>query len=910
MNKRTLYFGGAAMFAALNLASAALAQSGAGAPREVEQVVVTGSSIAGVRPVGSATLTVNSEALVRDGIKAPSDLQRVIPQLQVSNVNETSGNNNSRGSAFNLRGIGAQGTLTLVDGRRVVPAGGRRTFQDANIVPLAAVERVEIVTDGNSAIYGADAVAGVVNFILKKNYQGAEVTATYNRQLGGDRWEIAGVGGTTWEVGGRRGNILGTLNYSYREPVNSSASRFLSRNLQPLGGNNAAINGATYLSKAPGTVAIQNGAVYSYFAVNADGRSVTPGGGNASTDYDEGNYLGKERAVRSVIQANQEITEWLSAYGSLIYSDRKVDTRSQQYFNVTVPRTSPFFIPNIPGNTGPTQSVNARGYDTVNKAGVESGSFTGGLRARLPGEWTGDLYSTYGESRDLGNNRVYVSTNALSAQVNAGTINPYNLTPDVLSRISGLQIEDTRNIYTDTLVKFSGPLFNLPAGAVKAAFGAEMSYTKVDSRTLDVNTPTAVSQVGLAAIRSRKVKSLFAELFVPVIGPDDNIPLVQRIDLSGAVRRDDYSDFGSTTNPKVGLTWAMDDQLSIRGSWGTSFRAPTLPDVDNLGGLSIFNTYPNNTGDPRITNYPQLAGRTVVALQLGGLQPGQPSVGPEKATTYSVGFDYRPEWLEGLTVGATYYSIVYRDRIQLASNLFTTMLSSPANRQLYSRFITVAAQPATCINGVPSTYGAAYQEVFKASGYQNVLPVDNCLATAILFGGNVNLGRVEHEGLDTQVSYTWLNSLGRWNAGVSLTKILTLTQQVSDLSPVQDVNGTIGYPSKTKARANFGWSEGPYRATLSANYVGSFFNNLPATVAGVPLQPARVDSWTTFDLNLGYDAPESWGAWANGTSLSITVDNLFDKDPPIALSGTSSAFDSLQGNILGRTYQVQVRKRF
>lgn len=279
-------------------------ETAASEPSNPGDIIVTGTAIRGVKPAGSATVVADIAELKGAGLTNPIDLQRVIPQLQTSNFIETSAasnTNSTKGSTFNLRGLGATGTLLLVDGRRVVQNGTSIPYYDANSIPFVAIQRMEVVTDGASAIYGADAVGGVVNIILKKKMKGLDLSARVTDQLGRKTWEFSGGAGATWSIfDGREGSIFVSGSFQTRDNLPRSAGRFLSLDATSLGGNDRRVAGNVVQSNGPGTLAVASTTPgqFLYFALPGTKTSgltyanLTPGLGNIAKDADNIDYVG------------------------------------------------------------------------------------------------------------------------------------------------------------------------------------------------------------------------------------------------------------------------------------------------------------------------------------------------------------------------------------------------------------------------------------------------------------------------------------------------------------------------------------------------------------------------------------------------------------------------------------------
>jgi iron complex outermembrane receptor protein len=230
---------------------------------EGDNVIVvtgTGTNISGVAPVGSEAIAIDREQILATGKTTPADVVRTLPQVRnLGDFREggTQGSANSQqGNAINLRGPGPEATLVLVDGRRVVGTGAAAIFTEANQVPLAALERIEVVADGASAIYGSDAVAGVVNYVLRKDFEGVEASFRMSNSTGGWEYTPGVTAGARWSVGGRDGNIIASYEYTRRDPYRRGENRWTRQDLRPVGGPDLRINGTTGSAAAPGNIVV------------------------------------------------------------------------------------------------------------------------------------------------------------------------------------------------------------------------------------------------------------------------------------------------------------------------------------------------------------------------------------------------------------------------------------------------------------------------------------------------------------------------------------------------------------------------------------------------------------------------------------------------------------------------------
>jgi iron complex outermembrane receptor protein len=914
----------------------------------VEEVVVvaTGTNIAGVKAVGSETVTLTADDIKATGFTDIHQVLRTVPQIQ-STPNAGGGGltyreggttgyggNPTQGTAVNIRGIGYGATLTLVDGRRVAPSGASDAFTEAIQVPIAALERVDVITDGASAIYGADAVSGVINYVLRKTYDGAEVSVRANTNRFSEEVGAAFTLGMQWNNGLGHGNVILTGDAMHRTRGKRSESSFLLQDLRRFGGqDNRMLNGAISSGGVGNLVVSQNGAggtTYTYYGLPGGASGpVTAAQLTGVTLVDTAaynDYLPDVKRQQFSLFMNQELNGWLTAYYEGFYTHRKTSTF--QYdpntgSSITVCAGTPYYVAGVAGTPGSatancpaggqTFDLNFQRYVGLTETSNPSNAYTQtvGLSAVLPAGWRGDLYYTNGMDRTCGicNLGRNVNLDAFAAQVNAGTLNPFSTAPlssAQLASFTGSNVQFSRNVMNDTVLKFNGPLFRLPGGRVRAAIGAEYS-DQHETLTNGANRGAAnVFAIDNRSDETRRVKSFFAEIYVPIVGPDNAIPMVQSLAVDLAARYDDYSDFGDTTNPKIGLTWAVNDTFSLRGSAGSSFRAPTLTDKSpvvysaELVGLPTI----NNSGDPAIGAL--FPGYTSALVALGN----NPDLQPETADTLSVGFDITPPSIRGLRVSGTYYRIDYQN--QISSPNRDLYLSSPANRAAFAKYITPISNPAGCVAGNPATYDPKLSAYLAGRIADYVVPITGtyCQINVILDARKTNLASTVQDGLDLQASYLFDTSAGHWNVGGSITKILHNKVQASPSVAEIDRLDQLYYPISLRGRANLGWNKGPWSANLFLNYVGDYENTAPLTVSNVVMGGAKVGSWTTVDLGLAYMVlPGRAPGWLKGVRASLNIQNVTNKDPPVVLTA-GSAYDGSAHNVLGRQWALQISKSF
>ena len=970
----------------------------------LQEVVITatGTNISGIAPVGSETLGLSRDDILDSGFTDLHDVLRSLPQVVdvapagVANYREGGtagyGGNVVQGTSVNLRGLGPQATLVLVDGHRVTPTGSQGVFTDANQLPLAAIQRVDIVDDGNSAIYGSDAIGGVVNYVLRKDLDGVELggRGTWVHGYHEDGGSITG--GHTWEGLGAlgKGNFILAVDYDRRSAMPESASPLLGDDLTAYGGIDNRVRGGSTTTGAlnggvgagqPGNVATAGAAsninwcdnysagvppfvpasctsaTYLYRGLPQGATPTTyaqtlaqPSLANRSDDTD---YLGRMWRWQVSMFYNQDINSSVSVFFEGFWTKRDTFSSGSQYAAVVPPQVtvqpgSPYYI-TPPGPAGGPMVVNlaasALGIPPFGTDNPDTNwTAITGLTAQLGHDWSGTFSATVGRDTTCGECQIGDNFDAGAFQhyVNIGVLNPLQTTPFTAAQLAlfmGTNIQKSEMGIEDYVLKLNGPLFELPAGTARAAVGGEFYHntewianganrTDVPAEGIQEDSlppPNGYSGIGCYAplpcpprtqpnqfawdnidSSSRHVGSAFAEFYLPLIGPANNVPLVNSLNLDAAGRFDHYSDFGSTSNPKLGLTWKVDDDVSLRGSWGTSYRAPSLTDLNPFvfSAKVYVGAFPNLTGNPNFgTQIAPGLNLANTAFVIGD----QEHLEPERSRNWSTGVDLTPHWIEGLKISATYYHIDYTNQI-FAPSVFPAALLSPTQYQIYSSFVHPVHNPATCTPGNPSTYDPALLPFLSAVGIYGIVQSSQiCQIQVWLDGRNTNIGSTTDAGVDLNINYLLKTGLGIWTTNLNLNKVTTERIAYVSSKPQIGVLGTIGNLVPWRGRAGLGWNRGPVGATVFANYVGNYLNNTP-----LPGRPnTEVASWTTFDLNLSFDFGKlSNTGWMNGTVVSLSAQNLFDRNPPLVLTAAGTAFDANNANVFGRILSLQATKRF
>lgn len=868
---------------------------------QVEEVVVTGTLLKASGELASPVLILGRDELDRRGRGTVAEILTDLPQNYAGNGTpgallasaDTGGSNSVVATGVNLRGLGPDATLTLVNGRRLAGTGFRGEFADISALPSAAVERVDVLLDGASALYGADAVAGVVNVIMRRRFDGQESRVRVSAARGGAESIIAShLAGTSWSSG----SAWLSYEYQHQNPLNALDRAYTADgDLRPFGGSDW-----RSLFSSPGNIVAFNSALSSYVSTYAI-RPNASGAARSPADFAAGqtNLLGLSVGVdlipslerHSVYgRVTQSLGSRLDLSGDVRFSRRTYgfdNTAGGSVFEVT--DANPWFV-SPDGSASHTIA-----YSFLNDLGTsrQSGSsrslgVTGGGVLDLGRGWSADGYLAYAEER--GESRIAGQVNTLFLDealgndpdnpatsynrlvdgyfnpFGAGAANPRPLLDFLGSGFSG-SVDRSRATSANLLVE--GPLLHLPAGDLQIAVGAQVRQESFQTGSTTFIT-TATPDVRRSPTYDRTISAVFAEARVPLIGDNNARPGLRRLEVSLAGRFEDYEDFGTTTNPKLGLVWAPTLDLTLRASWGTSFRAPALTQLNDEAFVGA-------------TLVPRANGSRILAILLTG---GNPDLKPETAETYTVGFDYRPR--SGLRVSANYFDTRFSDRIArpTAGNT-ANVLTDPALAP-FVRLVDAAnnAEDRVLVTGYIGTPGFVFGSLFPASTYG-----------AILDARWVNTASVLVRGLDLDVRYPLSVLSNTVTLDGSASYLLDYTVQTTPTGQVRELLDRVGYPTRFRARAGASWVRGDLSADLHWIHVSDYADALGR----------KIDAWDTADLQLGWSPS---GARFDGLSLALSVQNLFDADPPFVDNRSGYGFDPGQANLLGRVVALQLIKRW
>jgi iron complex outermembrane receptor protein len=644
------------------VAQAQMAQAG-----EVpEQVLITGSLIHGTVAIGVPVTTLNDEDFREVGALTTADLLKELPSVTIlSSINViNTGGNVVGGQATSIHNIGGDTTgpktLLMVDGKRVPFQSTALCIVDPSIIPQLAIDRIDVLADGASATYGSDAVAGVLNLVLKRGYDGAisQFRIGESTGLGGLSEMGSQLYGKKWDTG----DITVTYEFYHNAKVQGPGRDYLTYDWSLFGLDNrtplvsaspgiASVGKPTQPASAPvgfdpsyGTSCNncysipkgQNGIGLTWANVLAH-----PGVQNEYNPYNDAWFIPDSTRNAAVLTFDQDIVKDLGliqnvrftadAYYNnrrqIIHSAGTTGPAKTNALELTIPTSNPFYPVGAPSGLQVAYNFSKEipGYLT---SGEGEGRWEGGFNFDLPSSWKGTISYTKTQEHAYDSFDNIVNPNLVSAAVgntvksdglDAAYSKPANIpylnvfcdplaftcnNAATLAYISAHRTIDERQVFNETNGTFDGPLFDLPGGTVRAAVGGD--FLTEHYLLLSANGATSLAGDAAPQIANDSggfdVWAAFAQLNVPLVGEANSIPFVKGFEIELSGRIDHYSNVGQTKNPKAALNWDVGEGLVLKATWGTSFRAPTFNEISKVvGPVDPINVVAGATGNTEPT---------------------------------------------------------------------------------------------------------------------------------------------------------------------------------------------------------------------------------------------------------------------------------------------------------------------
>jgi len=861
-----------------------------------ESIIVTGSRIrrTDITGVGPANV-VTAETIENTGVVNVETVLQRLPANAGFAGNQTSSywTSNGYGTAqVNLRGLGIKRTLVLLNSRRLVAGGtGANSSPDLNMIPVSIIQRIDVLKDGASAIYGADAVAGVVNIVANTRFEGLGVGARYGITEEGDGEDFTA--DLTWGVQGDRGGIAAAVTYQKTTAVNM-ADRAPCGLAEVSPGVLGCSNSASTLG---GRAVLPNGQQINFNNdPNGDGDFYEPYN-RAIHNFNSNPFLNAVSPIERVSTAvftHYDVTDNITAFGEFLYTFRK----SRQ---IATPGTLRNLSISATNPTNPTGQNLVLVQRRLGEPGpriffqeTNTWQGTAGARGELANGWNWEVAGAYGRNTavdgmtniaNLERVRNTVNTNVCSFAPGAAIpcadyLGNGDVTPEVLNYILATTRDHGGNTLKTVYADITGDLFKLPAGALSFAAGAVYRKEK-GWRDPDPLIVMGVANTNQQSPISGSVtaKEGYLELSAPIL---KDLPGVQALTIDGAVRYSDYDLFGSTWNYKVTADWQVFDALRLRGTYGTGFRVPNVPEL--YGGVSEGNL---TTTDP-CSNYLASGNAVLIAnCQASGVRPtyvqlgntilttigGNPDLKPEKSKSWTIGAVIQPKSvIPGLSLTADWFSIDIKDAI---------------------RAIPGSTKLSVCYN--TPNLAHPFCDDFTRSPLTNEV--------TYLSAQPINTGREKMSGLDLGLVYN--RKLGGVGLSVDLTATYLDKYVVNPFPGGDDIvfdghigGGNGGYPKWRGygvVTADFGRAD----LTWSTQWIGKAtdFNAAPDELG------YKAPNVFYHNVQVAYDLFEK-------TRLMVGVDNLFDRKAPFIQSWTDANTDTMTYDLLGRRFYAGFRHLF
>ena len=844
----------------------------AASEKKAERIEVTGSNIKRVDAEGpQAVLVITRDEIEKTGKSTIADVLRNLPINNSGTFSESTlgGNTFAAGTAsISLRGLGPNTTLVLVNGRRVANYGFGQNittaFVDLNAIPPSAVERIEILKDGATAIYGSDALAGVVNIILRKDFTGVELATRLGQASEGDSEESRfSVSGGYGDLAKNNFNVFAVLD-TYERKATWAKDRSFSANANQSDSGGFDLrsptgNPGTWLTGGRG--GFTDNTVFP--ACPAASRGLFAGATTCYFNFQPFIYLlppSKRNAAlaRGVVDFTANVT------GFAEFSYNKNETE-----NSSAPTPGSAALP-IGHNSNPypfAVGIRYRFTDVGPRQNTITTTTTRSL-AGLKGfgfGWDWEAGYSQGKSDTLSAGRGYVSQLALNTLTTNNIYNFVDPSRNSAALVDSLKANPFRKAVSEIKAfdaKASRELFALPGGNAGIAVGFESRRESVTD-TLDPLSVSGniVGSGGATANGSRSLKSIYAELALPILS---------KVEAQIAFRNENYSDFGKTTKPKYAVSWKALDTLLVRGSYTQGFRAPSLSEL-YLGAATSF---PSFVDTPRCAAYRTAFGTTdprttsvCGSAQVRSVSGGNPLLQPELSKSWAAGFVFDP--FKDLSVQLDWYKIDHTNRIRTPTTAF--LLANPTPSTVFRQDRTandVLANAPGQLRGIASDLGVGISSVYQ------------------------NLAAQYTKGVDLDLRYRIsAGEFGRFTLTSLTSHVITFKIQTLPGNPLVEVVGSYQFP-RTTSTNSVEWNKGSWDSTLLARTRSKFLQ-------ANQLVYKNVESFTTLDTQVGYSG-------VKGLRLALGINNLANKKPPFS-DNENDGYSNSTDNPVGRYYYISAR---
>jgi iron complex outermembrane recepter protein len=982
--------------AAISALGTAAANAQAADSSSVEAVTVTGTSIRGVAPIGENLITVGQEDIEAVAPVTVTEMLSSVPAITgMGSDGRGMNGNGGPGSTVYIHQVGESAdnaTLVLMDGHRLPEEGAGPTDNaavDPNLIPVNMIQRVDVLATGASATYGADAIAGVVNFITRTSFDGVQLHYQAQVEHGASVGNVGDVLiGKSWDGGA--GSVMMSYDYQYEGMISDLSVPQTNPLAQAPRAAAAGVATTTGVSTNFGnfycnSASIQPGGSGPIY-INGGTTSVANAQANAPcSQWADASLIPKEKTQHAMIKFHQTLASNLDFTAMIL----GVQQQTQQQvpagtIEATVfgagPQANPFYV-NPPGVTatsqniyydfdgltGPTYAANENqafvasadllwkindnwSLDMLANAGTDTANiqetylFTPGVNSSLAtlglngsNNSSGTIQTASGTSTSVANTQSTINNLPLTTSNAIDVWDPVSTNKTSASELAILRNTANNNgldMGTNSTEQYraiaNGTLFDLRAGPLKVAIGVEEYVQHRSDKTVTPGGagPSTSSSDYTTFDFHRDDNAEFIETDIPIVDPTMGVPFMQKFEVDAAIRTDDYSDVGRTTNPKLSFNWDTIDGLRLRGNWSTSF-VPVDLSHEVPAGQVVGTAKSTTISSLPVANYPQVTllgipGCTTASITcntstLQGLSSValNQNLQPMKGHGWSLGFDYTPSYLPGFVANLSWWRADLVGGATAASSQIDALNPLLNNRiHLYPGCATQAQITSTTL-GAPITTA-----------------VPSCVSF-IELSQTTNLLNYWASGLDVNLAYSFDTDFGAITLADTLSQNLTFQAGYGDpaltgVPPAylrSEINNSVGLQPAapnvgTQMRGHIDWALSDYRASFFVNYTGGY-RNVGSTAAtaveenqydvynGLGGDPVK--SFVTFDLHLGYTFETPY---LGSDLLSITVRNLLNTYPPYfnGADGNNASYqvgyDSFVASPIGRIVEVGLTAKF
>lgn len=845
-------------------------------PTKVVKVAVTGSSIKGVAAQSASPITIiKADDLAKQGVTTVEEaLTKVSANQAGFSTAQNVGASNTEGSSANLRALGTDKTLILLNGRRLAYSPFSTSTTNLNIIPMAMVDRIEILRDGASAIYGADAIAGVINFITKKSFEGLNISAglIQPEESGGDKQDVSIFGGYG-DLEEQGFNVMGVIDYRRSNDIMARDRKASKRGglLPELGIDASSANGFPANFRDPKTGKLGN--PYASTACNNAPNTVSDGELCYLNTQALIGIVPKSETISALGRGTFKLNDNFNAIGEYIYSRNEVTTSIAPDVysrSVTLPSTSPYYpgngiTPAVSGLSGELLELYLRSQagNRISNPVNESHRALLALEGEAYG-WDINTGISYARSEATdGFAGGYLNQSQVQAALNAGKLNPFGPSADQ-NIWESFEVKGDTNKGTLTATTFdfnvSRPIYTLPAGDVGFAFGGSFSSqdwkANVNSEIVKQVPGSGIDPDKPESKGKRDITAVFTELHIPV---------TKTLEAQLAARYDKYSDFGDTFNPKVAFRWEPLKQLMFRTSYSTGFRAPSLYDINAPQSKTYTGAKYN---DPVLCPNGQAISdqyKTECNTQFYRTQGGTKGLQPEESTSITAGFVVEP--IKNLVFSADYYNIK-----------IDGLINSIGEAMIF---------------GDPEKYADRF-----IRGDDGRLQYINSALT--------NMGGVKTQGIDLALNYlSPMTVTGRFGFGIDGTYIIKYDRQEEKGGTWEGYAGKYDDPAilRWKHVANINWSYENWKMVFEQEFYRGYKDQ--NETGDDKYDNHRVSDYTLYNIS---------GTFKGFKNLELTagIKNIFDAEPSASnvLDNFQYGYDPRYSDVTGRAYFLRGTYKF